>query len=365
MKTKKNMAIAFRMLPRSVRTTFGQRHVWLVGASIFWLLLSGASARAQNDPTLSVTSNGSSVGSGSTLWISATNPPEMPVVNVSLAGDCGYVEVYVSASWTAPGGVATGGGADMDFNCGGSTDIDWSQMGFYEGGEITVNWTLWKYAGANFGGELQQTDKSGSFSFYIYGLGPDPNSLSTWNPMVDSALPCGTPWFVCNLVAWESAATSVSPTGYYHQFTNSGTPVYCECPEGVGLMQLDPAVSDGDFWNWQTNITDGLGVLNGKESGADSSWSNELYQNSVTTGGNPSECSNCTAGTVNPQPTSYDNCTFQYPQGSAHSYADGDWMHAYNSGYYIFWDPPSGATPGFWDIDVNGYVKNVCDTNSL
>jgi hypothetical protein len=37
------------------------------------------------------------------------------------------------------------------------------------------------------------------------------------------------------------------------------------------------------------------------------------------------------------------------------------------NGVFIFWDPPTGATAGFWDPEDNSqnYVHHVCQTNAL
>jgi|GEM_PF-1950276 hypothetical protein len=45
--------------------------------------------------------------------------------------------------------------------------------------------------------------------------------------------------------------------------------------------------------------------------------------------------------------------------------ANGDWIHYYNGNYFIFFHPADSSGPNRWDIDTNGYVQQVCNTNPL
>jgi hypothetical protein len=176
----------------------------------------------------------------------------------------------------------------------------------------------------------------GTFTFIIAGINPQAS-------MVDSVT--GYPWFFQNMVAWESN---------YRQYDTNGFPLVSNNRNGIGLTQLDPPLSSNDFWNWSANAIDGASVLIGKQSAAYASWDSEFQQMVNTTSGNP----------VYPPTTTYPYCVFQYPQTSGRSYKDGDWIHFYNGGYYIFWIPPANGNAGFWDIDTTEYVQHVCSTAS-
>ncbi len=278
-------------------------------------------------PVLQVTTDGgATVRSGETLYIDTS--PFMPDVNLEVANTCGTLFWDLVISWTGVGGQATYVSTNGQIPCGQWDSLDWVTIGYY-GGTATIQWYVTAPNGT--------TPGSGTFTFTIAGTNPPPSSVDAL---------ASVPWFFENIIQWESK---------YRQFDSSGNPLNCNCPNGIGLTQLDPPFTNNDFWDWVNNVEDGLlMVLTPKQALAYASWSNELAQMIATTGSSP----------VYPRTTSYSYCSFAYPQSNNDSYADGDWIHAYNGGYYIFWDPPANGVAGFWDIDTNGYVASVCNSKA-
>jgi hypothetical protein len=301
----------------SARTRALRYSLVLAGVLVLILGVSSISHEQSGSPLLVVISN-NRVFDGDTISIDAT--PSMPPLTLSVAGTCAdscSVHYTFQVDFTAPGGQQTFSSTTGDFSCDSSGSIDWTTIGF-RGGTATISWLV------NNG-----NDGGGTFTFTIKGTNPSA-------AQVDSL--ASSPWFFENIISQESS---------YLQFISNGTPYIGNNPNGIGLTQLDPPPSSDDFWNWRTNMTDGAALLGTKQPIAYNSWSNEFQQMVNTTSGNP----------VFPPATAYTFCLFQYPQNGADSYADGDWIHYYNSNFFIFWNP----TFRTWDIDTNGYVKAVCN----
>ncbi len=294
------------------------------------------------------TNNNGSVSQNSTLYIDAT--PAMPQLNLSVSGGaltCDSLWYTLDIDWTAASGQQTFVQVSGSFPCNQTNGIAWGSL--YAGGTATLTWT-------------DDCGDAGNLTFTILGTNPSP-------AIVDSFLP-STPWFWRNLLAWESAAWTASPTGIYHQFNSSGVPLNCNCPNGIGLTQLDPQAGGtfpsgaNDFWAWNYNLVDGFNLLAGKRSAAYQSWSNELNDMLNTNGGQP----------VWPHWSS-GVCTFDAsppsgaPAAGTYSFADGDWIKFYNGGFMIFWNPPlHPGTAGTWDINSDGdptYVPKVCASPAI
>jgi hypothetical protein len=293
------------------------------------------------------TNNSQSVYQGSTLMITAS--PVMPQLNLVVSGGetyCDDLSYTISINWTAPTGQQSMDSLNGDFACNQTSNVNWASK--FAGGTATLQWTA----------STTCSSQSGTLSFQILGTNPSPLSVDT--------LIASPPWFWRNILAWESSAWSASPTGIYHQFNSSGVPINCNCPNGIGLTQLDPPSSILDFWAWPDNEVDGYNLLVSKQSGASSNWNSELSQMMNNNGGHPVWPS-YSAGACNFSATAPSGA----PAGGTHSFADADWIHAYNSNYFIFWNPPTqpGGT-GFWDMDLvsNGkpaYVPNVCNSPAI
>lgn len=286
--------------------------------------------------SLVVTSSGSTVSQGTTLTINTI--PNMPnlVLSVNGGSSCDTVSYVVDINYTDQVGRTTTAQYNAQNEPGDqAVTVNW--FGGLEGGGASVSW--------QFDGVTQ----SSTLGFFINGSNP-PNSA------VDAYASSG-PWFVLNLIAWESRAGSLNPTGQYKQFDSLGYPLW-GTPDGIGLMQLEPPnrISlDKDYWSWPTNVADGLSLLNTKQTPAYNSWNNEFAQMQAVTGPNP----------VYPDETPYKWCDFAYPANGKDEFKDGDWIHYYNGNYFVFFHPADPGGPNRWDIDKYGYVSQVCNTDPL
>lgn len=301
-------------------------------ALIVLCFATAATASAQ----LVVTSGGVPVNQGDALWM--TTVPSMPDIVFSVNGgtSCDYVSYSLYVEYTDQAGSPTSI-TYVAQNEPGDQSVPLDSGGILSGGVATVTW------------QFDGIDESSTANFVINGTNP-PNSA------VDAYASSG-PWFVLNLIAWESRAWSLSPTGQYKQFDSFGNPLWGS-PDGIGLMQLEPpnrASVDQDFWSWPDNVADGLHLLSTTQAGAYSHWNTQIG-NSQTDGG--------------PNPPAFygTHCAFQYPQNGGDYYGDADWIHSYNSYYYTLWVRPSGGNPGYWNMDGynnSGYVQSVCNSDAL
>jgi hypothetical protein len=293
--------------------------------------------------TLVVTSSGSTISQGATL--TSTTIPSMPnlVLSVNGGSSCDRVSYIVDVSYTDQAGSTTWAQYSAQ-NSVGDQPVTVSWSGILTGGSATVSW---QFNGVN---------QSSTLGFFITGTNP-PNSI------VDTYALSG-PWFVRNLIAWESRAWNLAPLGQYKQFDSLGYPLF-GAPDGIGLMQLEPPnrISlDQDYWSWPANVADGLATLNGKQASAYSFWNTHLGRWQADA-----------AGPSHPVPESlFAFCDFKYPATGGDSYADSEWMKAYNGAvtYFIYWIKSTvGSNPpnGHWVIDdsPNNYVHQVCKSASL
>lgn len=346
--------------------------------ALFFLILG--TARLAGAQTLVVTSDGQTKNRDDTVLINQI--PNMPNLVLSVNGGtpCDTFSYQISITYADQAGATTGTNVTFsaqDVVGDQSSTVNWS--GKFEGGDGKISW--------QFDGLSEP-----SFTFKVNGTNPTDNSV------IDSYLASGgAPWFAQNLVAWESRAWSLSPTGFYKQFdpNNSTKPVLWGTPDGVGLMQVEPANrnnGDLDFWAWPQNIADGLHLLsailatNGPTTGPYTNWTNQYNSMITDTSGHganpvpaswPFDCQNHVNGAVCggfnlPSPTFY--CTFSSANanGSRNGFGDGNWMHAYNGSYFVDW-VPIGTLPDFpnggWEYDRqgpnNGYVYDVCTSQPL
>jgi hypothetical protein len=269
--------------------------------------------------TLVVQSASQTVNQGDTLSINTI--PNMPNLVLSVNGGtfCDRVTYIVDVTYIDQAGRLTGAEYTAQNYPGDQpVTIDW--FGVLEGGNATITW--------QFNGNGQQ-----NFDFFINGINPSPAAIDS-NAFVG-------PWFARNMISAESN---------YLQYDVFGYPKFGP-PDGIGLLQLDPAPGDEDYWAWSINEADGLTILNGKQSGAYSHWNAQI--NTAQLDGGP-----------NPPALFGAYCAFQYPQNGGDFYGDADWIHAYNGFYYTLWVRPSGGSPGFWNMDGynhSGYVQKVCN----
>jgi hypothetical protein len=296
------------------------------------------------------TNNGASVSQGSSLRITAS--PVMPQLNLWVSGGaiyCDSMSYTLSINWTAPTGQQTMTSLNGDFACNQTANVNWGSQ--FAGGTATLQWN--SYATC--------ADNSGGFSFQILGTNPPPSAVRS--------LISSPPWFWWNMVAYESGAWTASPTGMYHQFASTGVPINCNCPNGIGLGQLEPPYPSGnlDFWAWPDNEVDSYNLLVRKQSLAYSNWNNELSDMIANNGGHPI-WPTYLKGACNFSATAPSGA----PASGTHSFGDADWMHSYNSNYFIFWNPPTQPNgTGAWDMDlVNtkgnpAYVPSVCSSPAI
>jgi len=259
------------------------------------------------------------------------------VLSVNGGSSCDSVSYIVSVTYTDQAGQQTSETYEADNQAGDQTvTVSWS--GRLVGGNATVSW------------QLNGASQNSTLGFFINATNPPNNA-------VDAYASSG-PWFVLNLIAWESRAWSLSPTGQYKQFDAFGNPLW-GTPDGIGLMQLEPparASLDQDYWSWPANVADGLNwLINTKQAPAYNSWNNEFAQMQTVTGANP----------VYPDETDYKWCDFAYPPNGKDEFKDGDWIHFYNGNYFVFFHPADAGGPNRWDIDTNGYVSQVCNADPL
>ena len=153
------------------------------------------------------------------------------------------------------------------------------------------------------------------------------------------------------------------------QFDSSGLPYVDADPDGIGISQVDGVQNPGDvdgwlYFNFEDNIEKAIGILDSLQSGAYTFWSKQLTQSGdvpIPTA-DDAACYGRTGGSV---VDSY----FSYPQTGDWSFADAEWMTAYNGtvhGYFISWN---GVTFQWqvnypWTSPTTGktydYVHAVC-----
>lgn len=344
--------------------------------ALFFLILG--TARLAAAQTLVVTSDGQTENRDATVLIN--NIPNMPNLVLSVNGgtSCDTFSYQVSITYADQAGATTGTNVTFgaqDVVGDQSSTVSWS--GNFEGGNGTISW--------QFDGLSEP-----SFTFKINGVNP-PNNI------IDSYLASGVaPWFTQNLVAWESRAYSLSPSGYYKQFdpNNSAYPVLWGKPDGVGLMQVEPPNrlngNDLDFWAWSQNIADGLHTLSNilasntpcpsSCTGPYGNWTKEYTDMINNTAGNPVPASwpgDCLlhannaicAGFGPTNVTWYCSFSSSDSNGSPNGFGDANWIHAYNGYYFVNWVDGTPQIPGEWEYDdqgpSTGYVYNVCTSAPL
>ena len=276
-------------------------------------------------------------GNAPSWGIQATVPCQSCVTSATavVQASPGHGHTY----WTQNGGSVSGNGV----------------LGFQasaEGGRVTISWNT-----SNNG----TTIASGTLRFSILGQNPAFSS-------VDGQI-AGQAWFFPNILNLESNYRQYKIASNDLNNVPVGSPLISSDTYGVGIGQYDPRahqLSDADYWDWSTNLSDVNTVLNAAQQPAYNFWSSQVTQ-----------MQNQNPGTY-PHQVSFPYCSFAYPgQGSGASFGDADWMTGYNGtggtsryprGYFIYWRVAANNNPGSWVIQSdsgNSYVGDVCSTPAL
>jgi hypothetical protein len=307
---------------------------------------SGSGSSAQ--PAVVASSGSNQVSAGSTIYI--TSAPAMPPLSVQIPGltNCNNVSYSLQIKYTGQDGTQTA----HTFNSNGSIPgdkvwtLNWSN--FIEGGTATLTWIV-------------DTQQSQSITFTI--LGTDPSTSAVQSAI--AALP-SLPWFFSSSVNWESGAYRNGTVQFDLSGSqpHTGNPLFGG-PHGYGMTQMDPLDSlsiDAEMWNWRANLEAGESRENSYQQAAYAHWVDVMVRYAQDSGPKPS------VPTVSPG-NGKGGCYFQnQATGSSHPYADVDWIHRYNGGYYFYYQISTKSSPGYWNLEAQtnvsqqGYVQNVCNT---
>ena len=349
--------------------TLALTHRGAISVCLFVLMFFGRGNLAYCQTLVVTNGSGQTVNQGDTLSINTI--PNMPVMTLNVNGgtSCDSFSYQISVTYSDQAGATTG--TNVTFNAQdvpgeASSTVDWFSN--FEGGNATISW--------QFDGTSEP-----SFSFKINGTNPS-------NSAVDSYLASGGgPWFAQSLVAEESSAWYLGPSGQYKQFDSSGNPLF-GTPDGIGLMQVEPPNrhnGDLDFWAWSEDVADGLSLLsailasNGPTTGPYTNWTNEYNDMITNTGGHPvpaswpSDCVTPANGAAcagfGPLRTFYCSFSSANANGSQNGFGDANWLHAYNGSYFVSWVDATPPAIGHWEYDAlgpfNGYVYKVCTSAPL
>lgn len=287
--------------------------------------------------------NLNTISRGQTIYSNpATNQWPMPLIYIGVSGapDCSPVSMSLVVQYQDQGGRGTNYSASHNMAACDTWTLGWPQ-GVVEGGTVTVTYST-------SAGPFEATQ------FYIAGLNASES-------VVDQQYG-GAPWFLPNMIMQESGGRQfcTSAGGAGCNPPASGYPVNNTSADGIGLMQTDAVaqpIPDSAYWSYLSNIGEGEIILQTKQSAAYSFWSSQVSQMQSQTSPNY----------VYPNAANFPYCNFAYPQGSAHSFQDAEWIKAYNgaAAYYIAWEPATNGNPGYWRQDGSvGYVSAVCNAAS-
>jgi hypothetical protein len=282
-------------------------------------------------PMAVITVNGQQTNSGATITI----PPQDPRLQVSASfpGDmAGSVTWQLYARYQDPGDSNT---FTEYYPLGPLQSLPaWAPWNttVSTGGTVTVLWTL---------------DVGGTQSnFWFTALGSNPARSEILTYLGDD------PWFLKLLPGAESS---------YRQFDTSGKPLFGS-PHGYGLMQIDPASTLAQLYNWQTNADVGRAKNQANFAGADSFWERQVQQWSDWNG------EHLDTPIPLPEDRQEANCVFSGETPvliGKYSFRDAIWIKQYNwaAVNYISWIESLDFTG--WTInDTNpqgvNYVNRVC-----
>lgn len=204
-------------------------------------------------PNIVVSSNGTPISPGATVTIGAT--PTMPSISATAASGASPGDTVIfSLGATTPYGSQDNYG----YPVGPQSPQAANQYTFavptspFYGGQISINWI---YDGVN----------QSPFTFNIAGTNPLTSAVQTF---ITSS---GGPWFTQNIGNHESGLAQFVSSG-----TNTGLPMH-DSANGYGIMQLtNPAPTEDQKWNWQSNITAAIQQLG--SSSAYTFWRNQVSQ---------------------------------------------------------------------------------------
>ena len=276
-----------------------------------------------NDPTPVTNQN---LGANQCAYIAAgdaTHPPQMPTITAQIVGATAtwqlsttfsyylkditrgipYENVEIESSPKNPSSVPA------------TSMMTWSPTTFQNdygemlGGNSRIDWTYTPSGG---------TTQYGSFPFAICGENPQITDATT---LLSALRPANTPytqayWFAPRIANHESGMKQFYAGGDGGQ---PGDPKY-GYPAGYGMMQLDPVVPYFDpigamnaIWNWNTNVTNALNLMDSRPYGY-RRWLSDvrLWQNSGSAAPEPVEVVQYPPVTPgSPNPTAQLSCSFR------------------------------------------------------
>jgi len=314
----------------------GSRYFGSAGSTmlkvLFFLMLS-APAGAAWGQGITVTFNGKILANGGSASLAAIPGPTILDITPYDVTDCDETDMTIQISYTDASNPDGGSYANALASVTGpyTTEAD---LG-YSGGYGTIVW---------------QVNGGDAYTFTFTILGTNPSHAQTDSEITS----IGSPWFFGQLIRQENQ---------YNQFRTTGLPWVNANPDGVGISQVDgtkQSVTTGAYWDWESNLSQGLSTLNGGKSTSYAFYAKQVSE----------------ATSAHPPPVQTQGlCTFSgSPTGSQHNWQDADWMNTYvgtgsngvyAAGYYISWTG-TNATNGTWHLQSNAgdsprsYVGDVC-----
>ncbi len=137
---------------------------------------------------------------------------------------------------------------------------EWTAPGPADGNvHLGYGYIYWNYSPY---GDAPWTNQP-TFQFKICGTNPDATATTSF-PTVDAGLSSTGYWFARNFALHETNMSEFcqqsvqrnSGSDYCAPVRNDGMTTFNANVHGYGMMQLDPAFSYDDLWNWNTNLAD-------------------------------------------------------------------------------------------------------------
>jgi hypothetical protein len=197
------------------------------------------------------------------------------------------------------------------------------------GGTATLAWTA--------------AGQSGQFLFCINGNNANPDAATLLFQL-------GTnPWYLFQIAEQESPNGSLPGALQFNMITKSKAdtayqPVWGS-PNGFGIMQIDPPLSELDVFSWTHNVADGVLLAQQQNGAAVTFWNRQVAQYKTWLQANPR------TAPPPPTPDPESNCgefVYGIPKAGQHSFSDAIGIKKYNglgnnslsdvNGYnYIVW----------------------------